>query len=379
LGIVPTPTVALATKKHNCRGIMLTASHNPPEYNGLKLIEHGKEIGKILEKEVTKDYKIWEQNAHSRLSSVSTARLVRDPTIISDHINHVIGMVDVSAIARKNLKVVVDCNGAASTITPYLLAELGCKVISVNATTDGFNRPSEPSKENLWYLSDFVRDIGADFAVAHDGDGDRCIVIDDVGEALPFDVQLAMMIEHEMEKSNNKKIVSTVESSLAIRQVVEQNGGKIEITPVGSTYVGDVLEAEGALFGGEPCGEYIYQKGVHVPDAIMAVGKFVEMAALSGKFSVLKKKFKQNPMFRGKFKAPDKHKSMEKIIPIIEGMKLPGRLRVDDGIRVDEEGGWFLVRASGTEPLIRLTMEYNSSSALENRKKQLEELITNSI
>jgi phosphoglucosamine mutase len=116
-----------------------------------------------------------------------------------------------------------------------------------------------------------------------------------------------------------------------------------------------------------------------VPDAIMAVGKFVEMAALSGKFSVLKKKFKQNPMFRGKFKAPDKHKSMEKIIPIIEGMKLPGRLRVDDGIRVDEEGGWFLVRASGTEPLIRLTMEYNSSSALENRKKQLEELITNSI
>lgn len=365
LGIVPTPTVALATKKHNCRGIMLTASHNPPEYNGLKLIEHGKEIGKPLEKEITKEYAKWS------ISDYSQGMITKDHNIINDHKNHVFELVDVGEIERKKPKIVVDCNGAAAVITPYLLTELGCKVISVNASTDGFNRPSEPSKENIKYLSGFVREIGADFAIAHDGDGDRCIIMDDSGEALPFDVQLAMMIEQEIMKSANKKIVSTVEASLVIREVVEEAGGRIEITPVGSTYVGDALEVSGALFGGEPCGEYIYQKGVHVPDAVLAAAKFVEMFAFNGNFSELKKKYKQNYMAREKFKVDDKHKKMEKIKESIAGLNINGKIRDDDGVRIDEEDGWFLIRVSGTEPMIRLTMEYKTKEKLERRRKQM--------
>jgi phosphoglucosamine mutase len=370
LGITPTPTVALATKKHNCRGIMLTASHNPPEYNGLKLIEHGKEIGKVLESQIAKEYQNWKPD-----QQCGEEQLITDRTIIEDHKNHIVGMVDGAEIAGKKPTVVVDCNGAAAVITPYLLSELGCRVISVNATTDGFNRQSEPSKENVGYLSELVRKAGADFALAHDGDGDRCVVVDDTGEVLPFDVQLAMMIEYEMSKSSNKKIITTVESSLAIREVVENAGGRIGITPVGSTYVGDMMESEGALFGGEPCGEYIYQKGVHVPDAILAAAKFAEMVAVGEKFSVLKKKYKQNPIFRGKYKAAEKHKVMERIKAVVSGMKINGKIRMDDGIRVDEEDGWFLIRASGTEPIVRLTMEYFSGERLEERRRELEKLI----
>lgn len=368
LGIVPTPTLALATRKHGCRGIMLTASHNPQEYNGLKLVEDAKEISKALEKEVEKAYR---QGDVPR-PRTKDAELLRDQVILEEHKAMATSMVDRKAIARKRPLVVVDCNGAAAVITPYLLSDLGCRVVSVNSSLACFNRPSEPSGENLAYLSSFVRDIGADFAIAHDGDGDRCVVLDDRGEILPLDAQLAMMIEHEMEGSSNRKIVSTVEASLTIRDVVEKNEGAITITPVGSTHVGDALEDKGALFGGEPCGEYIYAKGVHVPDAVVAAVKFAEMFCELGPFSKLKTRYPQNPMHRAKFQTKDKATAMEKIAG---GITVEGEMRTDDGIRVDERDGWVLIRASGTEPIIRLTMEYKDRGRLEARKREMEGLI----
>jgi phosphomannomutase/phosphoglucomutase len=366
LGIAPTPTVALATKKYGCRGIMLTASHNPPEYNGLKLMEHGKEIGKAMEKEVERRYK-----EEWKARGVEGA-LVHDSDILDDHKQMVMGLVDRKAIARKKPKIVVDCNGAGSVITPYLLSDLGCKVTSVNASRDCFNRPSEPSEGNLSYLSRFVSDIGADFAIAHDGDGDRCVVMDEKGEVLPLDIQLAIMIEHEMAGSKNKKIISTVEASLTIRDVVERNEGAITITPVGSTFVGDALEEKGALFGGEPCGEYIYEKGVHVPDAVLAAAKFAEIFCGRGQFSKLRTRYPQHFMARERFQAEDKKASMEKVK---QDISIEGEMRSDDGIRIDEEDGWLLIRASGTEPIIRLTMEYKSKDRLERRKKEMTEII----
>ena len=358
-GIVPTPTLALAAK--NCRGIMITASHNPPEYNGLKLIENGKEISKELEKEITEKYKANKQQEKEKGT-------VSRKNIIDKHKKLISSLVEV----RKKPRIIVDCNGAASVITPYVLSDLGCEVISINASTECFNRQSEPCEKNLSYLPGLIRESRADFAIAHDGDGDRCVVFDDKGSMLPLDVQLAIMIEHEMENSSNKKIVSTVEASLAIRDVVEDAGGTIEIAPVGSTYVGDILEKNGALFGGEPCGEYIYQESVHVPDAILAAAKFAEIFCKEGKFSEIRKKYKENFMHREKFPAKDKRGSVEKIRKQI---KIDGKIRDDDGIRIDEEDGWFLIRASGTEPIVRLTMEYKSKERLEERKKELRELI----
>jgi phosphoglucosamine mutase len=163
-----------------------------------------------------------------------------------------------------------------------------------------------------------------------------------------------------------------MEASLAVREVVGQNEGNIIITPVGSTYVSEVLEEEKALFGGEPCGEYIYEKGVHVPDAMLAAAKFAELFCAKGKFSEQKKKYKQYFMAREKFKAANKYDAVEKIKKEIT---IEGKRSEEDGIRVDEDDGWFLIRASGTEPIVRLTMEYKSKERLETRKTELIELM----
>ncbi|MFN7991588.1 MAG: phosphoglucosamine mutase [Candidatus Micrarchaeia archaeon] len=376
LGIVPTPTVALATKKHGCRGIMLTASHNPPQYNGLKLMQDGKEIGKGMEREVTEAYNAW-SGPRSRGDGRSGGSLFHDTGIVGDHKDLIVDIVDAGIIGRKRPKVIVDCNGAASAITPYMLSDLGCQVVSLNASEYCFNRPSEPKEDSLPYLGELVRRSRADFAIAHDGDGDRCIIFDDQGSALPFDVQLAMMIGHELDRAGkNRRVVSTVEASLTIRDVVEGKGGKIEITPVGSTFVGDEMERSGALFGGEPCGEYIYGAGVHVPDAVLAAAKFAEMFCAGGKLSRAREGYARNFMARERFPVSDKLKA----IGLIKGMvEIEGKVRSDDGIRVDEEDGWFLIRASGTEPIIRLTMEYKRGEKLEERKAALVALIRKAI
>ena len=167
-----------------------------------------------------------------------------------------------------------------------------------------------------------------------------------------------------------------VEASLTIRDVVEGNGGRIDITPVGSTYVGDMLEGSGAVFGGEPCGEYIYAGGVHVPDAVLAAAKFAEIFCEKGRFSALRRRYRQNFMARERFETPDKHAAMERIKRSID---IRGEVRADDGIRVDEEDGWFLIRASGTEPIVRLTMEYKTKGRLDERKARLESIILGAV
>jgi len=373
LGIAPTPTTALATRRFSCRGIMLTASHNPPEYNGLKLIESTKEIGKRMEKEIERAYK---ENL-PRSAKPRDGNIYRDSSVIQDHKAMILGMVDVDAIRKRKPKVIVDCNGAGSVITPYLLTDLGCKVISVNSSAECFNRPSEPSGASIAYLSGLVVESNADFAIAHDGDADRCMVIDDKGEQLPLDVQLAMMISHELKlaRKGDRRVISTVEASLAIRDVVENAGGVIDITPVGSAFIADLMEGNNAFFGGEPCGEYIYREGVHVPDAILGAAKFAEIFCNEGAFSKLKTRYPQNFMARERFPADDKARAMERVKEAIQGLGIEGKTRTDDGIRIDEEDGWVLIRASGTEPIIRLTMEYKAKEKLEKRKKELGGLI----
>lgn len=373
LGIVPTPTVALATKKQECNGIMITASHNPDQYNGLKLISESKEITKDYEKKILERY-----NQETRLSNWDKiGKSTNDNEILSDHKGLITNQVDDKIIAKTKPKLIIDCNGAGSVITPDLMKELGCDVQVMNSSLDGFTRPSEPNEANLQELIKRMKTEKADLGIAHDGDADRVVMVDNNGEILPLDVQLAIMIDHEMQHSNNNKIISTMEASLAIREVVESNGGNITITPVGSTYVSETLEQKNALFGGEPCGEYVYQKGVHVPDGILAAAKFVEIFCLNGNLSEQRKKYKQYFMAREKFNvsSDQKYTIVDEIKSKIVDLNINGNRTETDGIRVDEEDGWFLIRASGTEPLVRLTMEYKSKQKLEERKKLLIENI----
>lgn len=373
LGIVPTPVLAYATVKHNCNGIMITASHNPQEYNGLKLFSNGKEIPKSEEKQVEERYT--KNNLNYDQAKNYQADL--DPDIIRDYLTMVKSQVDATAIKKKKFKVLVDCNGAASTVSPYLLTELGCKVTTLNCELSGFNRKSEPNAENLADTIKIAKALGVDITFAHDGDGDRCVVIDDKGEMLPFDVQLAIMIEHELEnaKKDTKRVVTTVESSLIVRDAIEKNGGKSIITPVGSVYVSDVLAKEGACFGGEPCGEYIYANAHTGADGILAVAKFLEIITKKGKLSELRKKYVTYSITREKYSCANKKKAMQGITKEVKALELKGKTSELDGVRIDEEDGWFLIRPSGTENIMRLTIEYKTQERLNERLNMLRELI----
>jgi len=377
LGIVPTPTLALATERYNCRGIMITASHNPSEYNGIKLYENGKEISRKMERELEQKYAN-EQMKFAEWDNVG--KRIDYADAVSEHIRLIKKNVDGKLIASKKPKVVVDANGAGTVITAKALRELGCEIIEINSQLAGFARASEPNSENLKMLSAKVRESNAELGVGHDGDADRAVVVDEKGEVLPLDVQLAIMIENELtgeiakNKKTKPKIVSTVEASLCVREAVEANGAKIIITPVGSLYVSEILEKENAIFGGEPCGEYVFAGALSVPDGILTAVKFVEIFCKKGRLSELKKEYRTYPMTREKFKC-DNSKKYDIVKKISGEVKIAGKRTVDDGLRIDEDDGWFLIRASGTEPYVRLTMEYKNKEKLEGRSEELKKTI----
>jgi phosphoglucosamine mutase len=371
LGLVPTPALAYATLKHNCNGLMITASHNPPEYNGLKLISKGKEIAKEGEKACMSNYE-----AGLSLSAWDkTGSTMEDASLVQEYVEFVLSKVDQDSISKKKPKVVLDCNGAACGATPRVLEALGCEVVPMNMQERGFSRPSEPSEANLSALRKKVVEEGADMGLAHDGDGDRIALISEKGDFVNMDVQLSIMILHELEK-NKGKIISTVESSLIIKDAVVQGDGELIITPVGSTYVGDALEKEGAVFGGEPAGEYVYADGVHVPDGVLGAAKFLEIFAQKGKISELASSFSPYPMVREKYPTQDRKKAMERIL---ESISIEGEVSNIDGIRVDSEDYWLLIRPSGTEPIIRLTMEAKEKGVLDRVHTQAKKLIESAV
>ena len=292
-------------------------------------------------------------------------------------------LVNMEKIRKRKPKVIVDPNGAGTVITTDLLRDMGCEIISINSGLRGFDRPSEPNAENLKGLAAKVLELKADLGIGHDGDADRTVVVDETGTVLPLDVQLAIMIENELSRTTvkgKKKIISTVEASLCVREAVENAGAELLVTPVGSLYVSEELERTEAVFGGEPCGEYVFSNGIHAPDGILAAAKFVEIFCEKGKLSALRNKYKTYFMLRGKFECAnsEKYKIVDRVRDKIEKenrTKANCKIRTDDGIRVDEPDGWFLIRASGTEPYVRLTMEYRTKEKQEKKAGELIEVI----
>ncbi len=393
LGIAPTPTVAFASKKKNCFGIMITASHNPPEYNGFKFFENGNEAGRQFEKNLeekitrlntkkTLEHAIATQN--KKKNDVNYGVKGKDFIIddaIREHSDFVLKNVDVEAIKRKNPKVIVDCgNGAGGAVTPFVLREAGCRVVSVNAEPSGvFARRLEPNEENLRGTAGIVAATGALLGIAHDGDADRAIGIDETGKVLGLDEQLVLFCEDVL-NGKKGKIVSTVEASLCVREAVEANGGELLITRVGSRDVSEELRKSNAVFGGEPCGEYVYPGELTIPDGIRTALKLVEIACKKGKLSTLASKIKKYPIKRAKIPCANEKKkeAMQRIAGDLASV-VKGKTSTIDGVRVDFEGGWLLVRPSGTEPFIRITCEAKEEKKLREAFEKAEKTVKKNV
>ncbi|MFH0817096.1 MAG: hypothetical protein V1909_00505, partial [Candidatus Micrarchaeota archaeon] len=196
------------------------------------------------------------------------------------------------------------------------------------------------------------------------------------GEMLGLDTQLALIVKEVLFEKKGA-VVTTVEASLSIREAIEENGGKSEITSVGSLNIAQLLKKYHGVFGGEPCGEYIFPKNHFVPDGIMTGLKFVELFCANGSLRSAAEKIKIYPMKRAKYPCKDKKKTMELVLKKAKG--LGGKQNTQDGVRADFEEGWVLVRASGTEPLIRITCEHKDKNGLGLLFSKAEKIVIESI
>jgi phosphoglucosamine mutase len=349
VGVTPTPTLAYITREFDA-GVMITASHNPPEYNGIKLLNpDGSSFDSLQQVQIeemilAESYDIagWEQVKHGDVYNGA----------IEQHINNIVSGFPTSL----KVKVVVDAGcGAASEVTPRLLEKLGCEVIALNCYPSGFfPRGIEPNEANLQELCRVVRESAAAVGIAHDGDADRMMAVDDRGRFISGDKLLAILAK----AVGAKDVVTTLDATMAI----EEMGFNIRRTKIGDTWVSEELK-KGGDFGGETSGAWIFPVISLCPDGIYAAA---QIAALASKQSLaeLADAIPVYPLLRGSVNSNGMDISrLEANLMALE----PLSVSRTDGIKLDFSDGWLLIRPSGTEPKIRLTAEAKT----ETRAQQL--------
>jgi len=343
-GVVPTPTLAFVTRKFNA-GVMITASHNPPQYNGIKLLNPDGSAFDSYQQEQVEEMILGDSLSIAPWSEIKGSGL--HSGVIEQHIERILQDFP----AELKLKVVLDCGcGAASVVTPYLLKKLGCEVVEINCYPSGFfPRDIEPTESNLEDLIRAIGEFGADLGIAHDGDGDRMMVVDDRSRFVSGDKLLAIFAR----AVRAKEVVTTIDASMAI----DEMGFSIRRTRVGDTCVSEELK-KGGDFGGEPSGSWIFPDISLCPDGIYAAAQIVAIASHQ-KLSQLADSIPAYPLLRGSISSEGV--AMSSLEPGLMAME-PVSVNNVDGIKLSFKDGWLLVRASGTEPKIRLTAEAKSEA-----------------
>ena len=363
LGILPTPAIQYAVRNYYDGGIIVTASHNPPKFNGLKFVdEFG--IGTPDDMEIAVE-EMYFDSEPKRVSWDKIGKVYHNETIIDEYIKETLKRVDVEAIRSRRLKVVVDCgSGAGSYTAPYLLKALGCEVTTLNCQADGFfpGRDPEPIEPNLQDLIATVKDLGADIGLAHDGDADRTICIDEKGNFVLGDKTFTLVEKQMLKENNGGTIVTTVATSQAIYDVAEEFNGKVIATAVGDLLVARKLKDEDGLFGGEENGGLIFPDFVYGRDAVMTVAKILEIIAKEKK--TLSELVSELPVYyakKMKIECPDDQKEFV-MSSIAEEIKETTDFELDltDGVKILKEDGWVIIRPSGTEPIFRCFAESDS-------------------
>lgn len=343
-GVVPTPTLAFITRKF-AAGVMVTASHNPPEYNGLKLLNpDGSSFDSAQQARV-------EEALLTASPSVAPWQEIRQSHVYDGAIEHHIERILTHFPVDLRLKVVVDAGcGAASEVTPQLLKKLGCEVITLNCAPSGFfPHDIEPTEANLSGLKKAVKESGADLGLAHDGDADRMMAVDDRGRYIPGDKMLAIFAR----TMGSKEVVTTLDASMAMDEMVCH----VRRTRIGDTWVSEELK-KGGDFGGETSGAWIFPAISLCPDGIYAAAQVAAIAS-QHRLSELVDNVPGYPLLRGSVGSDGVMISrLEAILRAMEPLSVINT----DGIKLNFKDGWLLIRPSGTEPKIRLTAEAKSEA-----------------
>ncbi len=381
VGMSPTPALQFAVRNHKMNGaVIITASHNPPEYNGIKVIwKDGIELSREQEIEIEDTY-FNEKIHHAEWCNLGTTRALHG--VIDDYVEAIKKHVDVSEIAKKEYHVIIDPgNSVGSLAAPRLLRELGCKVTTINANIDGTfpGRSPEPRPENLKDLALTVKSVGADLAVAYDGDADRSIFVDENGRIHWGDKTFALVEKHFLKDNPDEKIVTPVSSSTLVKDIADRYGGEIVWTKVGSVTVSQTMKNLNAKLGGEENGGIFYGPHQSVRDGAMATALILNiMAETDEELSKLLGELPEYFIEKGKVECANdiKKKVLEKLTEQLSELNM----NTIDGVKLwFEDKSAILIRPSGTEPIYRLYAEAKTQEKtiqlIEEYSSKLETII----
>lgn len=368
LDLAPAPTAELMIKKLKADGlIIITASHNPPEWNALKVVdgkgitvskERGRDIEKLMD--------------HIELAEWNQVKKgVTHDMAVNEHISAIHELIDTEKIRKRNLKLVLDCgNGMAALIAPQLFKTLNCELVTVNSHVDGRfpGRPSEPTEKNVRALIEAVKSEKADAGIAWDGDGDRVIYVDEKGNYVIGDKVFALSVHWKL-KEKKGNIATTVATSRAAEDTARTQDPKLKTiyTRIGAPYLSEEAAKGGIVLAGEEVGGVIYPELSLAKDGFISAAKMVE-AICEKPLSAWLKEIPEYHNAKTAIAAKDDKEKQE----IVERVKLETENRklktIDiDGVRADFPDGWIICRPSGTEHAVRLFAEAKT----EKRAKEL--------
>jgi len=371
IGQVPTEGMYFAVGHYNYQaGIMITASHNPKEYNGFKLIrKEGKRVQLIRGKDMISIVK--------KGSSQKTKKFgeIKELDIWQDYLNHIFSFINVNKI--KPFKIVVDAgNGMAGKVIPLIERKLPVKITSLNFDLDG-NFPVHPSNPLLEGAADEisreVREKKADFGFIFDGDADRIFLIDELGNFIRGDVTILLLAKYFLEKYPGKGVAYNLICSKAVPEFIKKWGGRPIRTSVGFVNVQKGMIENDGIVSGEVSGHFAFRDNYYLDSG------FIAFLVLLQTISVLGKKVSEiitelSPYTKSaeiNFEVEDKEAILNKIRKHFSD----GKQNYLDGVTVEYDNWWFNVRPSNTEPLVRLTIEAENQELLEEKKKELTALI----
>jgi len=349
-------------------GVMITASHNPKEYNGFKIIKKsGKEIEMIRGKDLLSIVETNEKKMDNLIN-------IEKKDIWRDFLSHILSFVDLSEIVP--LKVVIDAsNGVAGGAILQIQDKLPVEIIPLNFEPDGNfpnHSPNPLEKGSSEKISEIIKNQNADFGLMFDGDADRIFLIDENGQMVPADTVLLLLAKYFLEKNPGMSIAYNAICSKAVPKFVEKWGGKPIRTQVGFVNVRDGLIKNDGIMGGELSGHYCFKDNYYMDSGIIAFLTLLSIFSKdTRKISEIIKELSPYSKIDANFKVKDKDAILEKV----RQKYSDGKQDFLDGLTVDYSDWWFNLRPSNTEPLLRLTIEANNQELLVQKQKELTKII----
>lgn len=379
LGVMPTPCLQFNVRALGGRaGLMVTASHNPTEFNGIKFAgPDGLEIPPEAEAAIEQDFGAQES---SLVTWKHAGKILPQAGAVDRYLASILRQVDGDRIRDAAPRVVLDCgNGTSSVVAPRLLRELGVGLKTLNANPDGAfsGRPSDPIEENLSDLIYLVKETRAQLGVAFDGDSDRVTFVDDRGRYVPGYAMLALLASESLRETPGGVIATSITSSSAIEEVTKAAGGQLVVSRSGSLPVAIALRDSGGVFGGEENGHYYWPKHQNAPDGPMSMAKVVDIVVRSGvPLSELVDRMPRYSVLHRNVPLPPRSRKsvMERVRTVLS--EEADRVVAIDGVKAFYGSRWLLVRPSGTEPICRLWAQANDRADAEQLIKRGQALLT---